>query len=324
MPPVFPILAGDSGIFRMIQMPQMKRTTAAKEQPADDQARTRFILVGAQDELPSHHIWYEGDGYSIYAAEQPASSWREHSHDCAQITIGLEPAHVQATWITGSKAAGQREISGNTVSIIPPEEPHSTTWQRRAILIHLYISRHLLEEVAASSGPNATPELRPVYLMRDLFIEELGRALFRECQGEPPAKAYADSVLRVLVAYLLRNYGARSAADSALPGSLGPARERKIREHIERSLEQDLSIHALAEVLGMNPQYFANAFRLTTGFTPHRYVTHRRIDRAQQLLPDASLSLAEIAYRCGFKSQGQFTTLFRQLTGTTPGRFRSA
>ena len=176
---------------------------------------------------------------------------------------------------------------------------------------------------AAKLSGEPSSGLRPVYLMRDLFIEELGRVLFRECQGRPPRKFFADAVVTVLTAHLLRNYGSDPSPVTAAPGSLGPARERRVREHIERSLGGDLSIHALAEVVGMNAQYFANAFRLTTGFTPHRYVSHRRIGRAQQLLVDTELSLTEIAYQCGFKSQSQFTTLFRQFTGMTPGRFRA-
>ena len=59
----------------------------------------RLILVGAEDQLPARHVWFEGTGYWIYAAEQPRSSWREHTHDWAQITIGLEPAHVHAEWV---------------------------------------------------------------------------------------------------------------------------------------------------------------------------------------------------------------------------------
>jgi AraC family transcriptional regulator len=300
----------------------MKRRVAADTDGIGREKEPRFILVGAEDELPSQHVWYEGEGYSIYAAEQPASSWREHSHDSAQVTIGLEPAHVQASWSDGSKSAGRREISGNMVSIIPPGEPHSTVWQRRAILVHIYISKQLLQSTAIALGENLSPDLRPVHLMRDIFIEELGRMLFRECQGQAPKKLVADSAINVLVAYLLRNNSARSEPGALLPGSLGPARERRIREHIEQSLGLDLSIHALASVLGMNPHYFANAFKLTTGFTPHRYVTYRRVARAQELLQEANLSLAEIAYRCGFKSQGQFTTLFHQFTGKTPGKFR--
>jgi AraC family transcriptional regulator len=315
----------------------MRRRDDSSAKDVSVRDETRIILVGAEDELPSEHVWYEGSGYSIYAAEQPRSSWREHTHDCVQVTIGLEPAHVQAVWGNGSKASGwksgQREISGNIVSIIQPGEPHSTLWQRRAILIHLYLSKDLLAASAAKlSGEQASGErssgewssgLRPVYLMRDLFIEELGRVLFRECQGKPPRRFFAEAVVTVLTAHLLRNYGSDPSPIIAAPGSLGPARERRVREHIERSLDGDLSIHALAQVVGMNAQYFANAFRLTTGFTPHRYVSHRRIGRAQQLLVDTKLSLTEIAYQCGFKSQSQFTTLFRQFTGMTPGRFRA-
>jgi AraC family transcriptional regulator len=301
----------------------MKRRVAADKRGIGRGNEPRLILVGAEDELPSQHVWYEGDGYSIYAAEQPASSWREHSHDSAQITVGLEPAHVQATWSNGSKSAGRREINGNMVSIIPPGEPHSTVWQRRAILVHIYISKQLLKSIAISLGENFSPDLRPVYLMRDIFIEELGRMLFRECQEQVPHKLVADSAINVLVAYLLRNNSVRSDPGVLPPGSLGPARERRIREYIEQSLALDLSIHALAGVLGMNPHYFANAFKLTTGFTPHRYVTYRRVARAQQLLEEPNPSLADIAYRCGFKSQGQFTTLFRQFTGKTPGKFRT-
>jgi AraC family transcriptional regulator len=307
---------------------KMRRRDDSGAKDVSVRDETRIILVGADDELPSEHVWYEGSGYSIYAAEQPRSSWREHTHDCVQVTIGLEPAHVQAAWGSGSKAAGQREISGNIVSIIPPGEPHSTLWQRRAILIHLYLGKDLMAANAAKlsgqqSAGERSAELRPIYLMRDLFIEELGRVLFRECQGKPPRRFFAEAVVTVLTAHLLRNYGSDPSPITAAPGSLGPARERRVREHIERSLDGDLSIHALAQVVGMNAQYFANAFRLTTGFTPHRYVSHRRIGRAQQLLVDTTLSLTEIAYQCGFKSQSQFTTLFRQFTGMTPGRFRA-
>jgi AraC family transcriptional regulator len=96
----------------------------------------------------------------------------------------------------------------------------------------------------------------------------------------------------------------------------------RVREYIEQSLGRDLSIRALAEVVGLSPQYFADLFRQATGFTPHQYVSHRRVERAQQLLRDADLPLTEVAHQCGFTSQSQFTTLFRRFTGVTPGKFR--
>jgi AraC family transcriptional regulator len=89
-------------------------------------------------------------------------------------------------------------------------------------------------------------------------------------------------------------------------------------------MERDLSIQALADVVGLSAQHFASLFRESTGFTPHQYVNYRRIAFAQELLKDDKLSLVDIALRCGFSSQSQFITTFRKLVGLTPGRFRAS
>ena len=301
----------------------MKRLGRQSTQFASAPEDTRLILVGAEDPLPSQYFWFEGKGYWIYAAEQPRSAWREHVHDCAQVTVGLEPAHMHAEWRTGARSPDHRELSGNLVSIIPPGEPHCTLWQRRASLVHIYLSKDFLSATARRVLHQSSSELRPAHLVRDLFIEESARALYRECQASELSKVFADSLATVVATHLLRNYSAASGLTSDFRGGLGPARDRRVREYIERSLDRDLSIDALAEVAGLSPHYFADIFRQSTGFTPHQYVSHRRVERAQQLLADAELPLAEVAYRCGFTSQSQFTTLFRRFTGATPGRFRA-
>lgn len=40
------------------------------------------------------------------------------------------------------------------------------------------------------------------------------------------------------------------------------------------------------------------------------------------MLADPNLSLAQIAYECGFASQSHMTRLFQARFGTTPGRLR--
>jgi AraC family transcriptional regulator len=283
----------------------------------------RIILVGAQDPLPAHHYWFEGNGYSIYAAQQPRSAWHEHTHECAQITIGLEPAHVHAAWRTSKKADNSRELTGNMVSIIRPGEPHRTLWQRRATLIHIYLRIEFLRAVAEKIHLTEW-EIQSSYLARDPLIEELGRAVFRECEAQALHENFTDAIMTVLTTHLLRTYNARQRSQSTFRGGLGPARERRVREYIEKSLDRELSINVLAKVAGMSPRYFAVLFRQSTGFTPHLYVTRRRVERAQQLLLDTTLPFVEIAYRCGFTSQGQFITLFRRFVGTTPGKFRNS
>jgi AraC family transcriptional regulator len=280
------------------------------------------ILAGAEDPLPSRHIWFEGNGYGIYAADQPRSRWREHTHECVQVSIGLE-ARVFMEWRTDSHSLDRLEVSGNVVAVIPAGEPHRTLWKRQAILVHIYFSSQYLSSVAARILHAARFALQPVHLVRDPLIEELARALYRECEAHNIDKHYADSVATVLGTHLLRAYNTSAALPSDLRGGLGPARERRVRKYIEQSIQRDLSIEALARVAGLSAAYFASLFRQTTGFTPHEYVSRRRVERAQELLTNPDLPLTEVAHRCGFASQSQFTTVFRRFTGITPARFRT-
>jgi AraC family transcriptional regulator len=141
---------------------------------------------------------------------------------------------------------------------------------------------------------------------RDPLIEELIRALYHECGGKHElSRRFADSIVTVLCAHLVRACNAGAALTSDFRGSLGPARERRVRAYIERSLDRDLSIGALAKVAGLSPHYFADSFRQATGFTPHQHVSQRRVERAQELLTHADLPLAEVAHRCGFNSRAE-------------------
>jgi len=73
-------------------------------------SQERMILVGANDPLPDDHFWFDGEGFSVYAAKQPRSTWHEHVHDCVQVTVGLEPAHMHAEWRANGKAPPKQGI----------------------------------------------------------------------------------------------------------------------------------------------------------------------------------------------------------------------
>jgi AraC family transcriptional regulator len=283
-----------------------------------------MILVGANEPLPEDHFWFDGDGFCLYAAKQPRSTWQEHVHDCVQVTVGLEPAHMHAEWRATGKLRQSKEFIGNAVSVIPARIPHKTLWQRRATLIHIYIREEFLQRLASDVLRQDSFELQPTYLVRDLLIEELARSLYLESEGGHLDAAVASAAVTTLGVRILRAYTLRKGEESYATGGLGPARERRVREYIEADLERDLSIQSLAEVVGLSPQHFAVLFRESTGFTPHQYVNHRRIASAQELLKRADVPLIEISMQCGFSSQGQFITTFRKLVGMTPGRFRSS
>jgi hypothetical protein len=53
-----------------------------------------------------------------------------------------------------------------------------------------------------------------------------------------------------------------------------------------------------------------------------RYLTRRRIERAQDLLRSANLTVTEVCMLVGFSSLGSFSSRFRELVGETPTRYR--
>lgn len=102
---------------------------------------------------------------------------------------------------------------------------------------------------------------------------------------------------------------------------------KRILDAIETALletpSEPPSLETLARIAGLSMAEFARGFRTAMGESPHAFLTRRRIERAQELLRGPSaISLADLAIMLGFADQAHFTRRFRQVTGTTPSRFR--
>lgn len=98
----------------------------------------------------------------------------------------------------------------------------------------------------------------------------------------------------------------------------------RVIEFVEAQLDQDISLDDLARIAELSPFHFSRVFKLTTGETPYHFVCSRRLARAQQLLIESNMGLAELALACGFASQSHFTAAFSKAFGTSPGRYRRA
>jgi AraC-like DNA-binding protein len=87
---------------------------------------------------------------------------------------------------------------------------------------------------------------------------------------------------------------------------------------------EPLDIDALAGTAGYSRYHFVRAFRAAYGESPGRYLTRRRIERAQELLRSANLTVTEVCHLVGFSSLGSFSSRFRDLTGCSPSEFQRA
>ena len=97
---------------------------------------------------------------------------------------------------------------------------------------------------------------------------------------------------------------------------------RRARDLADRHYADPLDLDALAGAATVSRYHFARCIAETYGETPMRYLTRRRIERAQDLLRSANLTVTEVCMLVGFSSLGSFSSRFRQLVGETPTEYR--
>ncbi|MFF1723796.1 helix-turn-helix transcriptional regulator [Streptomyces sviceus] len=86
--------------------------------------------------------------------------------------------------------------------------------------------------------------------------------------------------------------------------------------------DPELDLGAVAAHAGYSRYHFLRAFKEAYGETPGQYLTHRRIERAEEMLRAADLSVTEICHLVGFSSLGTFSARFKARTGLTPSEYR--
>jgi AraC family transcriptional regulator len=121
---------------------------------------------------------------------------------------------------------------------------------------------------------------------------------------------------------------ADSAATENRPGrnmrSLQKWRLKRVLQYVDDHLDAKITLQDLATVAGLSRMHFAAQFRAAIGMRPHEYLLKRRIERAEELLKQAEVSLVDVALTVGFQTQAHFTTVFKRFAGDTPHQWRSA
>ncbi|MEV5980859.1 helix-turn-helix transcriptional regulator [Streptomyces sp. NPDC052114] len=87
--------------------------------------------------------------------------------------------------------------------------------------------------------------------------------------------------------------------------------------------DPDLDLDAIAAHAGYSRHHFLRAFKEVYGETPGRYLSRRRIERAEDMLRSPGPSVTEICMRVGFSSVGTFSSTFKRQTGLTPSEYRT-
>ncbi|WP_298013888.1 AraC family transcriptional regulator [uncultured Megasphaera sp.] len=98
----------------------------------------------------------------------------------------------------------------------------------------------------------------------------------------------------------------------------------QIKEYLDQHYLENLKLPEIAEALHMNTYYLSHTFKKATGYAPMQYVTQRRIGEAQNMLLSTDLTVTEIAMRCGWNNSNYFQSVFSNVVGMPPGKYRKA
>jgi AraC family transcriptional activator FtrA len=97
----------------------------------------------------------------------------------------------------------------------------------------------------------------------------------------------------------------------------------KLLEWVQRHLTDDLTTGRLARQACVSKRTLARRFLETTGTSPAAWVTGLRIALAKELLETTTLSVEEVADRCGFGSSFTLRHHFRKRLRTNPVAYRA-
>lgn len=88
--------------------------------------------------------------------------------------------------------------------------------------------------------------------------------------------------------------------------------------------DDNLSLKTLAAQMDVNPAYLGREFSLATGEYFNNYLNRIRITKAVQLLSSTTWKTSKIATAVGFTNASYFFTIFKKITGQSPGDYRTS
>jgi AraC family transcriptional regulator len=238
----------------------------------------------------------------------PTRSIGLHTHEDAHIVLPIDGAYRSSAW-------GAPEVCDRSVVIYnPPGTTHQDRFDPVAGAIRgRFFTVSIPAERIRLTESVGHPPSHPVAL-RHQTIGVAVRKMAKECLHWSPA---SDLFLEGLCLELLGEIArCRPERSRQAPGWLTAAKSILAENHHD-------SIEAVAHQVGVHPVYLARMFRKHFGTSPAEFRRDARIARAEVLLRDRRIPIAEVAVRCGFSDQSHLTKTFTNRRGMAPGRFRA-
>ncbi len=155
--------------------------------------------------------------------------------------------------------------------------------------------------------------------IRDCFLQ-INKAVDTDEEGSNASR------IRLLINYLLiLILDLLNTDDIVLNESLTDS-SRSVKfflKELENNLTENWTIELMSQSAGVGLTRFTHHFKRLTNLTPMRYLVMKRLEMSKKmLLEKRDLTIAEVAYMCGFATSQYFATVFKKHEKCSPNEYR--
>lgn len=98
---------------------------------------------------------------------------------------------------------------------------------------------------------------------------------------------------------------------------------RKAQEHIEKNVQEKISVDELADLVSVGRRSFERRFKQATNNTVLEYIHRIKIESAKRSFESSRKNINEVMYDIGYTDTKAFRTVFKKVTGLTPVEYRN-
>ena len=216
-------------------------------------------------------------------------------------------------------------VSGS-LALLPRGKSSVWHWKKSTDVLHIYLLPHVTHQIVAEliELDCQQPTLLNRLLVQDLFIYQIGLELQKSLKSVNLATTlYVQLLIQCLAVHLIRNHSTLCPGNNKLDQSYTDYRIQKARDYIHTSLDQEITLSDLENLLGISQYHFIRLFKSAVGIPPYQYILQQRIKAAKRLLlAQTNLSITDVAMQCGFSSSSHFSRSFQKLVGISPRVYR--
>jgi len=159
------------------------------------------------------------------------------------------------------------------------------------------------------------------------YLQNLLAFLARQFDSDAaqlPSLVVRELEQAVIVAFLRAN---RNSLSHFLEGDVQQAAPHEVyraEQYIEANWDKPIAIEELVAVTNVSARALFKSFRKFRGYSPMTFAKSVRLRQARKMLTKIpGISVADVAFRCGFGNLGHFSKNYRELFEELPSETRN-